>query len=163
MLKKVAFIVLVLALILAVACGGKDDNGVDAAAEAPVTDHMVAQATITAYYIEAALRAGMTPQEINVTLGQIAGATVIDEFWISDERGRIEFTNVPGIDFTFPTDPDSGSQTAPFANLLVGGETVVVQDAQYREVDGALFQYVGVAGVDQPRIVQVGFDRQPQE
>ena len=158
MFKTTALIALVLALTLAVACGGKDDVEV---AGIPETDHMVAQATITAYYIEAAIRAGMTPQEINVTLGQIASDTVIDEFWVSDERGRIDFTNVPGLAFEFPTDPDIGSQAAPFANLLVGGETVVVQDAQYREADGALFQYAGVAGVDQPRIVQVGFDRRP--
>ena len=161
MIKTSALIVLVVALLLAVACGGEDESEIEVAAEAPITDHMAAQATITAYYIEAALLAGMTPQEINVTLGQIASTTVIDEFWISDERGRVEFTNVPGANFTFPTDPDTGSQAAPFANLLVGGETVVVQDAQYRELDGALFQYVGAAGVDQPRIVQVGFDRRP--
>ena len=160
MMKTVALTMLVLALMLAVACGGGMDD-VDIAAEAPVTDHMLAQATLTAYYIDAAVKAGMTPQEINVALGKIAGATVIDEFWVSDERGRIDFTNVPGFDFTFPTDPDSTSQAAAFANLLLGGETAVVQDAQYRDVDGALFQYVGVAGVDQPRIVQVGFDRRP--
>ena len=75
--------------------------------------------------------------------------------------GALSSPTCPGIDFTFPADPDSGSQAAPFANLLVGGQTVVVQDAMFRETDGALFQYVGVAGVDQPRIVQVGFDRRP--
>jgi hypothetical protein len=158
MSKTIALIVLVLALTLAVACGGKDDVVV---AGIPETDHMVAQATITAHYIDAALKAGMTEQQINVTLGQIASNTVIDEFWISDEGGRIDFTNVPGLTFEFPTDPSSGSQAAPFADLLLGGETVVVQDAQFRDADGALFQYVGVAGVDQPRIVQVGFDRGP--
>ena len=144
-------------LILSIACGGgKDDNVV---VETPETDHMVAQATLTAYYIDAAIKAGMTQQEINVALGQIAGSTVIDEFWISDEKGLIDYTNVPGIVFAFPTDPTSGTQAASFADLLLGGETVVVQEAQPREADGALFQYVGVAGVDQPRIVQVGFDR----
>ena len=159
-MRKIAVpLVLILALSLAVACGGNAEEAAEVTIEDDVTDHMVAQATITAYYIEAALRAGMSPQEINVTLGQIASATVIDEFWISDERGRIDYTNVPGLDFSFPTDPGSGSQAAPFANLLVGGETVVKQDVQFRDADGALFQYVGVAGVDQPRIVQVGFDR----
>ena len=156
MIKTSALSVLAIALLLAVACGGKEDVEV---AGIPETDHMVAQATIVAYYIDAALRAGMTEQQINVTLGHIASNTVIDEFWVSDERGRIDYTNVPGLAFEFPTDPDSGLQAAPFANLLLGGETVVVQDPQYRDADGALFQYVGVAGVDQPRVVQVGFDR----
>ena len=160
MIKACLLTALVLALGLALACGGKDqDAEIAATDEILETDHMVAQATLAAHFIDAALRAGMTTQEINVRLGQIAGATVIDEFWISDERGRIEYTNVPGVTFEFPTDPDVGTQAAEFANLLVGGETQVAQDAQYREVDGALFQYVGVAGIDQPRIVQVGFDR----
>ena len=157
--KTILLTALSIILLLAVACGGDDDADTAAAAETPETDHMVAQATLTAYYIDAALRAGMTPQEIDVTLGRIADATVIDEFWISDENGRIEFTNVPGLSFVFPADPGSGSQAASFANLLLGSETVVVQDAQPRAADGALFQYVGVAGVDQPRIVQVGLDR----
>ena len=146
-------------LVLAIACGRGGDDADTAVAETPEADHMVAQATLTAYYIDAALRAGMTPQEIDVALGRIADSTVIDEFWISDENGHIVFTNVPGLSFVFPTDPNSGSQAAPFANLLLGGETVVVQDAQPREADGVLFQYVGVAGIDQPRIVQIGFDR----
>lgn len=156
MIRSAAAIVLALALSLALACGGgKSDTE---AVVTPETDHMVAQATLTAHYIDAAIRAGMTPQEINVTLGRIASSTVISEFWISDENGHIDFTTEPGIGFAFPTNPEADSQAAPFASLLLGSETVVIQDAQPREADGALFQYVGVAGVDQPRIVQVGFD-----
>ena len=155
--KAMLVTALLIVIILSIACGGGKDAEV--VAETPETDHMVAQATLAAYYIDAAIRAGMTKQEINVALGQIAGSTVIDEFWVSDENGLIDYTNVPGVVFVFPTDPNSGSQAAPFANLLLGGETVVVQGAQPRESDGALFQYVGVAGLDQPRIVQVGFDR----
>ncbi len=158
--RAILFTALSIILALAIACGA-NGNDADAPVAAPIpeTDHMVAQATLTAYYIDAALRAGMTPQEIDVALGRIADSTTIDEFWISDEDGHIEFTNVPGLSFVFPTDPGSDSQAAPFANLLLGGETVIVQDAQPRDADGALFQYVGVAGVDQPRIVQIGFDR----
>jgi len=32
----------------------------------------------------------------------------------------------------------------------------VIQDARKREIDNQIFKYVGVAGVDKPRIVQVG-------
>ena len=156
MVKTIALFALALAVMVTVACGGKDD---DVVAATPETDHMAAQATLTAFYIDAAIKAGMTKQEINVALGQIASSTVIDEFWISDENGLIDYTNVPGLVFAFPTDPTADSQAAPFADLLLGGETVVIQDAKPREADGALFQYVGVAGVDQPRIVQVGIDR----
>ena len=121
-----------------------------------VSDHMVAEAMLTAHFIDAALKAGMSTDDINAVLAKVADQTVISEFWISDETGRIAFTNFPGTAFTFPTDPEAGTQAAPFAALLSGDEAVVVQGVQPRELDAALFKYVGVAGVDQPRIVQIG-------
>ena len=67
----------------------------------------------------------------------------------------------PALDFRFPRDPASGTQAAPFARLLErtaneGTATVVIQDPQPREYDGAVFQYVGVSGIVRSRIVQVG-------
>lgn len=124
--------------------------------DAIVSDHMVAEAVLTAHFIDAALKAGMSTDDINAVLAKVAEQTVISEFWISDEAGRIAFSNVQGLAFVFPTDPEAGTQAAPFAALLSGDETVVVQGLQPRESDAALFKYVGVAGVDQPRIVQVG-------
>ena len=153
MTKALAPLALALALAISIACGADDSSTAD---DAAISDHMVAEATLAAHYIATALEAGMTPDEINAVLKQIADDTVISEFWVSDEDGQIEFTNAPGIDFAFPTDPNDGTQAAPFAKLLTGQESVVVQDAQPREADGAQFKYVGVAGVDQTRIVQVG-------
>ena len=121
-----------------------------------ISEHMVAQAMLTAYFIDAARKAGMDTAEINAVLAEIAEHSLISEFWISDETGQIAFSNIQGADFAFPTDPEAGSQAAPFAVLLGGMESVVVQDAQPRELDAALFKYVGVAGIDQPRIVQIG-------
>ena len=117
---------------------------------------MVAEAKLTAHYIAAALEAGKSPDEINSTLKDIADTSVITEFWVSDETGRVQFTSMPGLDFAFPTDPDAGTQSAPFADLLLGNQQVVTQSMQPREVDGKPFQYVGVVGIDQSRIVQVG-------
>lgn len=117
--------------------------------------HMVAQAMLAAHFIDAALQAGMDAEQINAVLADIADNSVISEFWISDETGQIAFTNIPGTGFAFPTDPDAGTQAAPFAALLTG-QKVVIQDAQPRELDAAVFRYVGVAGIDQARIVQVG-------
>ena len=142
-----------LALVLWAGCAGQQPP---AAVATPDTEHMIAEATLTAHYIAAALKAGATAEEITATLAQIADTTIISEFWVSDENGRVEYTNVPGLDFAFPTDPDAGTQAAPFANLLLGREKVVAQGMTPREADGAPFQYVGVAGVDKPRIVQVG-------
>ena len=128
----------------------------DKSADAIASGHMVAQAMLTAHFIDAALKAGMSTDDINAVLAKVADQTVISEFWISDETGRIAFTNFPGTAFTFPTDPGAGTQAAAFATLLSGAESVVVQSVQPRELDAAPFKYVGVAGVDQPRIVQIG-------
>ncbi len=144
---------LALMLLLAVACGGDGESG---ASDTVIGEHMVAEATLAAHYIAAALEAGMTPAEISAALQEIADGTVISEFWISDEKGDVVFSSVPGTEFSFGTDPDADRQAAPFAALLTGQETAVVQDAQPRDLDGAVFRYVAVAGVDGPRIVQVG-------
>ncbi len=147
--------------LLTVLCAGLCllSSGVVLADEAETLDaisgHMVAQAMLTAHFIDAALKAGMDAEQINAVLADIADNSVISEFWISDETGQIAFTNIPGTGFAFPTDPDAGTQAAPFAALLTG-KKVVIQDAQPRELDAAVFKYVGVAGIDQARIVQVG-------
>ena len=126
------------------------------AADDTVSRHMVAEAMLTAHFVDAALRAGMDRDAINAVLKRIADETVISEFWVSDENGEIAFTNVEGLDFTFPTDPSADSQAAAFAALLTGDQAVVVQEPGPRVFDGAAYRYVGVAGVDQTRIVQVG-------
>ncbi len=124
--------------------------------EETASRHMAAEAMLTAHFIDAALKAGMSSEAINAVLADVAENSVISEFWISDEQGRIEFSNIHGTTFTFPTDVDGDTQAAPFAALLQGSKSVVVQKVQKRELDGALFKYVGAAGVDKPRIVQVG-------
>ena len=151
-----AFLALAIAAVITVLSAGCASAQESAPTNENQTAHMVAEARLTAHYIAAALEAGRTPKEINATLAEIANSTIIDEFWISDETGRVQFTNVSGLDFAFPTDPDAGTQAAPFADLLLGNHQVVTQSMQPREADGELFQYVGVSGIDQPRIVQVG-------
>ena len=127
-------------------------------ADEEIAGHMIASAKLTAHFVAAAIAAGMTTEEINAVLEEVADESAIAEFWVTDEDGNVVYTNNAEVEFKFPTDPDGDTQAAPFAALLNGDETVVVQDMQPREADGRLFQYVGVAGVDQTRIVQVGVD-----
>lgn len=129
------------------------------AADDAVSQHMVAQAMLAAHFVAAAVKARTNAEEINAALAKVAAGSAIAEFWISDETGAIEFTNIPGTDFKFPTDPADKSQAAPFAALLDGSKSVVVQGFQPRDLDKKMFKYVGVAGVDKRRIVQVGVAR----
>src|SRR5262249_19369275 len=93
--------------------------------------------------------------DINATLKQIAAKSAIGEFWITDSSGHAYLTNT-GIDFTFSPDSAKQPQASAFWPLITAGKDIVVQEARKREIDNRIFTYVGVAGVDKPRIVQVG-------
>ena len=121
-----------------------------------VSNHMTAQAALTAHYIDAALKAGTSTREINETLTKIANETIIDEFWISDSRGGIDYTNRPDILFEFPRNANEGTQPDAFTRILTDGADTVTQPPKPRQSDETWFKYLAVRGVDQLRIVQVG-------
>jgi len=120
-----------------------------------VAEHMTAQALLTAHLVALAEKASMKPAEIVAVLKDVAEKSAIDEFWITDSSGHAYLTNT-GVDFTFSPDPAKQPQASAFWPLIDGRSKVVVQEARKREIDDRVFRYVGVAGVDQPRIVQVG-------
>ncbi|MGF9762511.1 hypothetical protein AAII07_45845 [Microvirga sp. 0TCS3.31] len=120
-----------------------------------IARHMVGQAMLAAQFVAVAEKAGMTPAQINGILNTVTGSSAIEEFWITDSAGHAYLTNT-GIDFTFSPDPAKQPQASAFWALLDGQDKVVVQETRKRELDDRVFKYVGVAGVDKPRIVQVG-------
>lgn len=128
--------------------------------EQDLGEQMVVQATITSHFVAIAEQAGLTPDEINERLALIADQTVLDEVWVTDSQGRAYLHTVPNVDFTFSPDPSKQPQASAFWQLLTGDKRVVVQETRSRELDDRLFKYVGVAGIDQPRIVQVGYEAQ---
>jgi class 3 adenylate cyclase len=117
---------------------------------------MVAEARILAHFVDAAERAGFTPDDINRHLRQLADTTVLNEFWITDEKGHAYLRNID-VDFTFSPSALEQPQAHVFWPLLTSKDHVV-QEARQREIDGQHFKYAGVAGVDKPRIVEVGFN-----
>jgi hypothetical protein len=125
--------------------------------EEVVAQHMVGQALLAAHLVAIAEKAGMPPAEINAILRDVAERSAIAEFWITDANGHAYLTN-SGVDFTFEPDPARQPQASAFWPLITGEAEVVVQQAQRREIDDQVFKYIGVAGVDQPRIVQVGVE-----
>ena len=125
---------------------------------------MTAQARIAAHLVAAEEAAGHDPARIIGALDAVAADTVLDEVWISDERGVVYLTNVRDdsgapMPFEFYPDPAIQPQAWEFHALLsfpVDGDGVVAQAAQVREIDNEVYKYVGVSGVDRRRIVQVG-------
>jgi hypothetical protein len=131
-------------------------SGVRAAAcEDTIARHMVGEAMLAAQFVAAAEKNGMTTEGINGILKDIAAKSAIEEFWITDPSGHAYLTNT-GIDFTFNSDPAKQPQASAFWPLITGAKKVVIQHARKREIDNKIFKFVGVAGVDKPRIVQVG-------
>jgi hypothetical protein len=145
-------------IALAVLAAGTAATGASpraADAEDVIARHMVAEALLAAHLVAVAERAGMSPDEINAILKDVAARSAIDEFWITDETGRAYLTS-EDVEFTFVDDPERQPQASAFWPLIEGEEDVVIQEAREREIDDRVFKYVGVAGVDKPRIVQVG-------
>ena len=85
----------------------------------------------------------------------VAEKSAVQEFWITDPSGHAYLTNT-GVDFTFSPDAAKQPQASAFWPLISGDKKIVIQQARKREIDNQVFKYVGVAGVDKPRIVQVG-------
>ena len=120
-----------------------------------VARHMVGQAMLAAHYVAAAEKSGLKPADVNAGLKSIASTSAIEEFWITDSAGKAYLNNA-GIDFTFSPDLAKQPQASAFWALIAGTQDVVIQRARKREIDDKVFKYVGVKGVDKPRIVQVG-------
>jgi hypothetical protein len=126
-----------------------------AGCEDKIARHMVGEAMLAAQFVAAAEKNSMTAGAINAALKDIAANSAIQEFWITDSAGHAYLTNA-GIDFTFSADAAKQPQASAFWPLITGAKKIVIQAARKREIDNKIFKYVGVAGVDKPRIVQVG-------
>ena len=78
------------------------------------------------------------------------------EFWVTDSAGRAYLSST-GMEFVFKPDQ---AQSGAFLRLLRNDRAhkdVVVQASRKRQIDPLVFKYVGVSGVDKPRIVEVGY------
>src|SRR5262245_17135999 len=114
-------------------------------------------ARIVAHFVDAAEKANFSPDEINRRLRQLAETTVLDEFWITDEKGHAYLRNID-VDFTFSPSALEQPQAHVFWPLLLGKKDQVIQEARRREIDDQHFKYAGVSGTDKARIVEVGYN-----
>ena len=134
------------------------------ALDAMLDDQMTGQARIAAHLVAAAEAAGHDAERVVETLTAVVSTTVLDECWITDGEGVAYITTVRDgsgapVTFRFSSDPAVQPQASAFYPLLSSApdsDDVVAQGAQVREIDNEVYKYVGVAGVDRRRIVQVG-------
>lgn len=84
---------------------------------------------------------------------QIRDELKVDELHVTDEKGLIKWTTIPGyIDFDFKT----SEQTKPFLPALEDKNFELAQEPQPNGAEGILFQYISVARRDKSGIVQIG-------
>lgn len=169
-------------LLVALGSGWMVSRRTNALVETEIGLHMAVQAEIAAYYVKAAVAAGMSKDEINRELHQISESVSRIwqqdsrvrspyEFWITDESGWADLRSKTFEEyqhrFRFDTEhPEQQPQASFFLPLLKhsplrdDGHSVMVriQEARRREISNDYYKYVAVGGVDRPRIVQVGFD-----
>lgn len=126
--------------------------------EQVIAKHMIVAATAFSEFVAAAEKAGFTPAQINDRLTRAVDQTILDEIWITDEKGHAYLHTSASQDFQFSPSAAAQPQAHPFWGLLTGEKKVVVQEIQKREIDNEKFKYVGVGGVDRPRIVEVGYN-----
>ena len=81
----------------------------------------------------------------------------VDEIHISDEKGILIAGTVPsfiGYDYA------SAEQSAQFLPAITDPQFELAQDPMPRGINNEIFQYVGVARMDQPGIIQIGYTPQ---
>ncbi|MGI6732634.1 MAG: hypothetical protein ACOX4J_00365 [Anaerovoracaceae bacterium] len=77
----------------------------------------------------------------------------VAEIWVTDSNGVVELTNIDGgKGFAFSNE----GQTGPFMAILSNPNAVVTQPPSYRDIDGRVYKYAGVARRDKPGICQIG-------
>lgn len=86
-------------------------------------------------------------------LNEIMKRLDVDELHVIDEKGIIRWSTIPSyVGF----DMASSEQTLPFIEILENPELEIAQEPQPNGTLGILFQYIGVARMDQPGFVQIG-------
>jgi methyl-accepting chemotaxis protein len=126
------------------------------AVEAEIGEQMLTQARLLAQLVAVAEGAGVPREDLLARLRGIAGPGQT-EFLATDDGGvAIYETDPAGEGFRFTPDASTQPQAHVFHRLLAGETPSVIQESRRRELDGRVFKYVGVPGVDGSRIIQVG-------
>jgi sigma-B regulation protein RsbU (phosphoserine phosphatase) len=123
--------------------------------DAVINQGMKATALALSQYIAAAGKANESPAAVHKGLQHILDNSMVGEIWVTDSQGR-PYLNASDQPLRFNAESNTPPQAPAFATLLQGQVGVITQPMQKRDSDGLLYKYVGVSGVDKPRIVQVG-------
>jgi sigma-B regulation protein RsbU (phosphoserine phosphatase) len=123
--------------------------------EGTIGDLMVGHAKLTARYVAAAEKAGFSIDRMISELYDVTTSSPVSEFWVTDPDGNA-YINTEEEEFHFTSDPERNPHSSMFWPLITGDRTLVIGKLGERDVGDGRYKYVAAAGVDKPRIVQVG-------
>ena len=123
-----------------------------------IAGDLASSASLLAEYVALAERSGQSASQSMKVLRRLLQQAPNTEVWVTDSQGKTYLHPNSDQPFVFSPDRSKQPQAADFWPLLTGEKKLVNQAMQPRALDGKLFKYLGVAGVDKPRIVQVGFN-----
>ena len=86
---------------------------------------------------------------------ELATLLGVSELHVTDGKGVLLYGNVPGF---YGFDFNTSEQTLPFIDLIGKRGASLAQEPSPRGTDNALFQYIGVARIDEPGVVQIGIE-----
>ena len=121
-----------------------------------IGQQMLVQAMFAAHMVALAEGPATSTNQLKQYLKDIVNKTNLDEITVTDSKGYAYLqTNPTPIPFVFKESMPDYPKESEFYPLLTGALEKYVQAGYVRD-DQLRFKYAGVAGVDKPRIVQVG-------
>lgn len=109
--------------------------------------YMITEAKLAAYLVE------KQPEVNNEYMVQLSQCSGIGEFWITDERGVVDLTNIDGgTGFAFSNE----GQTAPYMAILGNPDLVVTAPPSRRAIDNRIYKFAAVGRRDKKGIFQIG-------
>src|SRR5262245_27217539 len=133
--------------------------------EDAIGEQMVMQTRIAAHLVAIAQQdrpAGpMSPEEVNRHFKEITAfakryGSYDYEFWVTDSARTVRMGS-QDVEFTFRPEQEQAGEFLKLLGPAGARADVVVQESRPREIEGAIYKYVGSTGVDTPRIVEVGY------
>jgi len=129
---------------------------VEVGTEEMAAKHLIVSARILSNYVAVAESCKIPATTINDRLRNMVNPDLLGEVLISDQLGKTTFSNLPEDRLKNQIDPLKDHEAEAFWPLLKASKDMsITQPLKRRNRDGRLFKYVGVPGVDRPRIVQV--------
>ncbi len=117
---------------------------------------MIAHGVLASHLADMADKAGLDDRTLSRRLMEITARSAIGELWISEAKGNLRAGSMDDADEGESVATAAGLTDPALARLLAGTTFSETLGTGQRSLGGAPMRYVGVRGIDNPRVVLVG-------